>query len=319
MKRLLCVLLSLVMTCTLFTGCTIEVAETQDAKESSYSIYYLNTAETELKAEAYFPEKETSDFMLQDLMEQIENQISDTEKTQLLPDEVSISSYELQDNLLIIDFNRRYQKMSRVREILTRMGVVKTFLQVPGVQKVRFTVLGEPLLDSKNKEIGDMTADTFLEYNTSDMGEYCYGTFTLYFTDQTGETLIEEKRNVYYKRTLSKERVVLEQLAKGPMVKGNYPTIPNSVETLDVMTADRICYVDLSSNFLDAALEIAEDIPIYSVVNSLVANCEADKVQISVNGDSDGVFGFGMPLYNFYEKNEDLVLSNEVDMVEANS
>ena len=47
---------------------------------------------------------------------------------------------------------------------------------------------------------------------------------------------------------------------------------------------------------------------IYSVVNSLLAASDAQKVQISVNGNAEAVLEDGTSLYNFYEKNTDLIL-----------
>lgn len=317
MKKIISMILTAVIFCGLFTGCTVEAKDSQD-EGSEYHLYYLNAGETDLKTAAYVPDEETTDFMVKDLMQNLEKQESDIEMLSLLPDGVSVNSYDLQEDLLVIDFNRRYLNISRAREILTRVGIVNTFLQIPDINRVRFTVVGEALTDSKNNEIGDMTENTFLEYNGENMDEYRYDTFTLYFTDKTGENLVEEKRNVYYKRTLSKERVVMEQLAKGPMIQGNYPTVPDGVQTISVKTADRICYVDVDRSFRDSALEISEQIPIYSVVNSILASCEADKVQISIAGSSEGTFGQTMPLYNFYERNDELVVAaDEIVDVES--
>ncbi len=80
---------------------------------------------------------------------------------------------------------------------------------------------------------------------------------------------------------------------------------------INVITADRICYLDLNSEFQDAALDVAENISVYSVVNSIVDSCEADKVQISIEGNSGGNFQKNLPLYKFYEKNKDLVIPDE--------
>lgn len=44
-----------------------------------------------------------------------------------------------------------------------RAGVVKSFLQVPGITAVRFTVENEELLDSRGNPVGDMTEDTFAD------------------------------------------------------------------------------------------------------------------------------------------------------------
>ncbi len=309
MKRFLCSALALLTACSLWSGCSIAMEEAQNNEKSGYCFYYLNAEETSLKKEAYEPEEETTAFMVKDLMQRLGKKAREGEDINLLPEEVSINSYNLQDNLLVIDFNGQYSKMSRAREILVRAGVVKTFLQVPGIEVVRFTVGGADLLDSKNEKVGDMSADTFVEYSGKDMDAYRYDTFTLYFTDKTGTRLVAEKRNVYYKRTLAKERVVLEQLAKGPMVKGNYPTLPGNALALSITTADRVCYVNMDSSFRDYAPDISKEVLVYSVVNSLLAACEADKVQISIEGKTEGEFGENLPIYNFYEKNEDLVLS----------
>ena len=63
--------------------------------------------------------------------------------------------------------------------------------------------------------------------------------------------------------------------------------------------------------FSDYALDVADKIPIYSVVNSILSGIEADKVQITVGDDKEGTFREKMPLYRFYEKKEDIVVNGE--------
>ncbi len=312
MKKYICAMLALIAACVSLSGCRIETEDTSQAEEESgYYFYYLNSDETELCRESYTPAEEDTSYMVKDLMQRLGKKAKEGEDINLLPDDVSINSYDLQSNILVIDFNGKYNDMNRAREVLVRAGMVKTFLQIPEIEIIRFTVNGEELLDSKNQPVGDMTEDTFVEYSDEDMDAYRYDTFTLYFTDKSGQYLVEEKRNVYYKRSLTKERVVLEQLAKGPMVKGNYPTIPGNAMALSVTTSDNVCYVNMDRNFQIYALEVAEEIPVYSIVNSLVDACDAEKVEISVEGNTDGNFRDTMALYKFYEKNEDLILPAE--------
>ena len=71
------------------------------------------------------------------------------------------------------------------------------------------------LEDSKSQAVGVMDGNTFVEMWGSDKDAYRYDTFTLYFTDKTGEHLVAEQRNVYYKGSFQ-GKVILEQLAKGP-------------------------------------------------------------------------------------------------------
>ena len=130
--------------------------------------------------------------------------------------------------------------MSRAREVLTRAGIVMTFLQIPEIERVRFTLEGQELTDSRNNKIGEMTRQSFLNLSRKNMDSYRYATFTLYFTDKSGQKLVKEKRNIYYRETLPKESVVLEQLAKGPMEEGHYPVISESSVALSAIIADRI-------------------------------------------------------------------------------
>lgn len=307
MKKILKWMLPVLLSGICLSGCTIEVEEDLKNEEPVYYYYSLRQDETGLLADEYEPSEETYEVMVKELLQILGSKRSSSEGSNLLPEEVSINSFELQGNVLVLDFNAKYSKMSRSREALVRLGVVKTFLQIPEISAVRFTIEGKDLCNSKNEVIGEMTEDTFVEMSKENFDDYRYETFTLYFTDKDGKNLVEERRSVYYKQTLPKERVVLEQLAKGPMVKGNYPTISENTNILDITISDRVCYVDLSRGFMENEPEVSDEIAIYSVVNSLMAANDADKVQISVEGNSQAVFGEDFSLYSFYEMNESLV------------
>ena len=177
---------------------------------------------------------------------------------------------------------------------------------------LRFTIENEDLTDSRGQAVGNMTADTFAEFTGTEPDAYCSNTFTLYFTDKSGQKLVKEQRTVRYKRSIPKERIVLEQLMKGPLEKGHYPTIPENTEVLNVTIADRICYVAFDGVFSSYALDVSEKIPVYSVVNSLLDALDADKVQITVGGkDRLDTFGKKMELYHFYERNDKLVVKEK--------
>lgn len=309
MKKILCAMLLLLM-CMSLAGCAIEVEETENTEGPVYYYYSLSEDETELVSEEYEPSQETYEVMVKELLQFYSRKNADGEVSNLLPEEVSVNSFDLQENVFVLDFNSKYNSMSRSREALVRLGFVKTFLQVPNILGVRFTVEGVDLVNSKNEVIGKMTADTFLE-TSDDFDSYRYDTFTLYFTDKDGKSLVEEKRSVYYKRTLQKERVILEQLAKGPMVKGNYPTISESTKVLDVTIADGVCYVDLSKSFTDYVMPVSSEIAVYSIVNSLMEGNNIDKVQISINGNSEYMLNNELSLYCFFEKNDEIVKKGE--------
>ena len=307
MKKSVSILLLAALICSLFAGCSIETKTQSGTEESKYSFYYLNASETVLKEEPYEPKEETTEFMVKDLMQKLGKKEVPDGGVSLLPEEVSINSYDVQDDLLVIDFSKEYSDMSKVREIMTRAGIVQTLLQAPDIAKIRFTVVGQALKDSRNEEIGEMTGKTFAEYSGKDTESYRYDTFTLYFADKSGKKLVKEVRNVYYRRSLPKERIVLEQLAKGPMEEGHYPTISEHSSVLSVIMADKICYVNLDEGFLETGYNVAENIPIYSIVNSIVDNTDAVKVQFSINGESNRVYRETINFNTIFEKNEELV------------
>ncbi len=308
MKKKIFMIITVLMLCLLAGGCSVEVQNDPNT-QSVYYLYDISADETQLEKVDYNPEETTAEYMLKDMMQQMNQKEDDVERISLLPDDVQMN-YSVEGEVLVVNFNSQYTQMSKAREILVRAGVVKTFLQVPGISAVRFTVENQNLTDSKGESVGEMTADTFAEFSGNEPDAYCSTTFTLYFTDKDGQNLVKEQRTVRYRRSIPKERIVLEQLMKGPMEKGHYPTIPENTEILDVTIADRICYVAFDRVFSSYALDVSEKIPVYSVVNTLLDALEADKVQITVGAsDKLDIFGQKMSLYRFYEKNDKLVVT----------
>lgn len=308
MKKKIFMIITVLMLCLLAGGCSVEVQNDPNT-QSVYYLYDISADETQLEKVDYNPEETTAEYMLKDMMQQMNQKEDDVERISLLPDDVQMN-YSVEGEVLVVNFNSQYTQMSKAREILVRAGVVKTFLQVPGISAVRFTVENQDLTDSKGESVGEMTADTFAEFSGNEPDAYCSTTFTLYFTDKDGQNLVKEQRTVRYRRSIPKERIVLEQLMKGPMEKGYYPTIPENTEVLDVTIADRICYVAFDRVFSSYALDVSEKIPVYSVVNTLLDALEADKVQITVGAsDKLDIFGQKMSLYRFYEKNDKLVVT----------
>ena len=308
MKKKIFMIITVLMLCLLAGGCSVEVQNDPNT-QSVYYLYDISADETQLEKVDYNPEETTAEYMLKDMMQQMNQKEDDVERISLLPDDVQMN-YSVEGEVRVVNFNSQYTQMSKAREILVRAGVVKTFLQVPGISAVRFTVENQDLTDSKGESVGEMTADTFAEFSGNEPDAYCSTTFTLYFTDKDGQNLVKEQRTVRYRRSIPKERIVLEQLMKGPMEKGHYPTIPENTEILDVTIADRICYVAFDRVFSSYALDVSEKIPVYSVVNTLLDALEADKVQITVGAsDKLDIFGQKMSLYRFYEKNDKLVVT----------
>lgn len=93
--------------------------------------------------------------------------------------------------------------------------------------------------------------------------------------------------DVKYSSNMSKEKLIVEKLMKGPKKNAGYPTINPAVSLLGVTIKDGICYVNLDDEFLTGGVDVKPEITIYSIVNSLVEGTTASKVQITVNGEKN--------------------------------
>ena len=76
----------------------------------------------------------------------------------------------------------------------------------------------------------------------------------------------------------------------GPKGKKARKTIPDETKLINVAVVDGSCYVHLDENFKNHNYEIQEAVVIYSIVNSLASLGNIERVQISINGDTSGIY-----------------------------
>ena len=279
----------------------------QEEGAASYNLYYLDHDETCLKRMPFYYENASTDDLLRQLMTKLNERERQGDGHSLLPGEVTISAYTISEGVLDLEFSESYRQVEPAREILLRAGVVHTFLQVPDITGVSFRIGSSALLNSKGEEIGVMDAADFADFSDDPLTPYRYDSFTLYFADRDGKHLVEETRNVYYRRNLRRERVLVEQLAKGPMEKDHYPTISESTIVNDVRIVDKVCYVDLNGAFVDYQEDVPARTAVYSVVNSLIASGDIVQVQILIDGDEHRTMDDNISLYHYYKWNSKIL------------
>lgn len=287
-----------------WTGCGEDTE-----KKGKYNIYYVDYDKKVIDYQIYEPSSEDTDTMIQEVNEKIT--AKDENGRGIFPSEVFIRSCEIDGYTITLDLGAEYRKIEPVHEILCRAALVKNFVQIPGVSYVQMTVEGESLLDSRENPIGAMDSDSFVENSGKDITAYQYMELDLYFADKDGKQLVKEKRPVYYTSNSSIEKVVVEQLIRGPKEEGSQAVLPSSVKIIAVSVADGIAYVNLDQAFITEALPIQQELPVYAIVNSLVATGNVNKVQISVNGDTKVIFKENMDLNQLYQWNSELVKEEE--------
>ncbi len=297
--------IALVMGLLLCTAC----GDRREAQEvTSYKIYYVNNDETKIVDREYMSETSDGALLLAEFLEQLAHISEKMEYETLLEKEISVVGYTLDNGLLTLDFDESYHNLRGTREILARASIVRTLTQIPGVERITFTVNGEQLMDAAGAAVGVMAADTFIENAGNEINAYEKVDLRLYFANEAGDSLVEEiRRNVVYNSNISLEKLVVEKLVEGPMAEGAYPTINPTTKIVSVTVKDGTCYVNLNNDFLNQPYNVASDVTIYSITNSLAELSNVNRVQISINGETNISYRENMSLNNVFERNLDIL------------
>lgn len=302
-RKVTALVMALVLGSVAFSGCG------KKETESKYKIYYVNEEQGEVLAESFVPSEETTQTMLEEMTEKLNKK--NAEGHTLLPENIEIQSCVDDDGIIRVDFNQEYHDLNPVDEVLLRASIVKDYVQIPNIYLVTITAEGTPIVDSQGQEIGAMSLDSFLENTGKEIMAYQYKELNLYFTNEEGNQLIPEARQVYYNGNTPIEKVIVEQLLRGPGESGHYATLPSDTRIVGVSVADGIAYVNLGKQFVDEALPVDAQIPIYSIVNSLIDAGNVSQVQISINGDTSLLFKDKVDMNQLFQVNHELEKGGE--------
>ncbi len=259
-------------------------------EEYEYHISYVDNEQTQTVQVGYVPESASVDGLIREFLEQLATDTDTVDYVKAIPEGVSIRSWEVEQDCLNLDFDTEYDKLDSITEILCRLAVVKTMTQIEGIESVSFTVAGKPLVDSLGVAVGGMTIDSFVENPGEQINSFQHAAIDLYFSNESGDGLIKERQEVYYNSNISMEKLVMEHLMIGPKGKKARKTIPDETKLINVAVVDGSCYVNLDENFKNHNYEIQEAVVIYSIVNSLASLGNIERVQISINGDTSGIY-----------------------------
>lgn len=309
----LCIIGALLLSLFCVTGCG------EDQAASRYHIEYLSKDKSRIVKVDYEPVATETDDLIREFLNVLCTDSDNVEYQKPVPGEVSVLSYSLDGVILTLRFNENYSRMSAVEEVLCRAAVVRTMTQIAGVDCVAFYIGEAPLTDAKGNLVGSMTPDSFVENPGEQINSIQDTTLTLYFSNENGDGLVKEVREeVYYSSNISMEKLVMEQLLEGPMIEGAKSAIPEGTKLMNVSVADGVCFVSLDEGFRNQDYRVSEAVVIYSIVDSLSELSSVSKVQISVNGDTSGVYRDSFAMSDMYERNLDYVAGEErVNMEET--
>ena len=308
MRRKRCYTIVCILLCiSLLAGCR----KGKEPEEGESFICYVNTEDTALVKEKYEMKGENAEEKVQNLLNAMQKEPDSIEYKSVFPEKLKIQDWTLSDKKLEIHFNSTYEKLSAAKEVLLKAAVVQTLSQLSEVEYVCFFIENSPLTDNLGKEVGYMRAEDFVQNTGSLLYSYQVGELKLYFANEQGNALITENISVRYNSNTSIEKLIVEQLLKGPSREGLYPVIPPETKVLGVSVKDNVCYVNLDEGFLNNTYTIDPKITIYAIVNSIVDGGASSQVQILVNGESDITYMGTVDLSKPLSRDQNLVEEKE--------
>lgn len=285
------------------TGCN----KKKDVSASPYKIYYLNPEQTGLVEEAYTGETDDPEKAAEEILACLKKGSEGIQEQSVIPDGVDIEDIILEDEKLTLYFNAAYNDMDMVQEVLCRAALVRSLTQINGIDLVGFYVDGEPLTNGKGREYGYFQSDDFVQNTGQSIHSFEETNLVLYFANGDGNKLTAQTVSVKYNSNVAFEKVIVEQLMRGPSGPDLKETIPKGTKLLSVSIKDGICYLNFDEGLRKIVSGVTPEVVIYSIVNSVIESGAVNKVQISINGDSNIMYQESISLSEPLSRNLDLL------------
>lgn len=277
-------------------------------------VYYINNSGTGVEMHEREILAEDAEGQLAELLEQLGTTPPKLEYKAPLQMGFTLLSAYIDGEKLYLDVSEEYRSLNPTTEILVRAALVRTMSQVDGIKYVAITVEGGQLHDSLGNVVGLMSAEQFIDNAGDEINAYDKVRLRLYFANEDGTALIATNRTMAYNTNISLERLVVEQLLSGPgadVADVVYPVINPNTKIVSVSVRDGICYVNFDENFLNQTYNVSSEVAIYAIVNSLGELTSVNRVQISINGETDIMYRESISLSTVFERNLDLITTVE--------
>lgn len=287
-----------------FWGCS---KDKEEDNKNAINIYYTNKNQNTLLKKSYSPKATLTTDLVAELFNKMSTEPDKIDYFSAKPVNVNINKWSLTDNILTIDFDSNYTQMDNVEELLCRSAIVLTLTQLSNIEYVSFTINSQPLTDSKNNPVTMMKSADFVDISGANINSYQEVSLILYYANEKGDKLIPVNYKGLYSRNTSVEKIIIDRLIKGSTDDSLKRTVPNDLKLISVTTKDKVCYVNFDTTFLSDYTNVTPKVELYSIVNSLAELNYINKVQISINGETDKKFRDYVSLQYTFNRNLDII------------
>ncbi len=259
------------------------------------AIYCINEAETDLVKENRKVNIKNNEDLVNKVIIELKKVPLNKKYKRLIPENVDVDRLTLNENekAVEIDLTKYFEDLSNKEKLFLISGVASTFQQLDFVVGVRFFVDGVDMKNEKGEVIGLITKNDVVTDPAKKAGEKKQVDISLYFADEAATQLVKEKRKITISSESKIEKVVMEELIKGPSNKSKMISpIPSGTAIKDIEVKDGICYVDFNKEFKANHIggSNAEMLTLYSIVNTLTELKGIEKVQFLIDGKKQSIY-----------------------------
>jgi len=281
-KKLLIFATLLLSVIFVLSGCEFFSAKEGSADVDAYVYYIEENGTTLTQVTVSLP-----DGSKEEKVEYLTNQLLDPPAGKISPvcGGTKLNYVKIKDEIATVDFSKEFTDVENPKYTLSPAAVAKTLCSLDFISGVNILVDGLPALGIDGSPIGIiMKSDVMGDAGSSGATRT---TVSLYFGDGMGEGLVLERRNVEIPSSSTVERVIVDEIIKGPAISGNISVIPTGVKVLSVETKNRVCFVNLSKEFVERFTggSSGEILTIFSIVNSLTELDTVGSVQFLIEGE----------------------------------
>ena len=207
-------------------------------------------------------------------------------------------------------FTDTYNAMTPLEASDCVCSLVQTLTGFSFVDGVRLYVGGEvlPFLNASVLDCSNVVTDISIE------SVLVKEKATLYFSDESGNGLIAEERDIEHDASLPMETFIIKAMAEGPTGKNLVPLLPKETKVISTKRDDIICFVDLNADFINKLESKTEGgsvtvrLAIASIVNALTDRPGIKRVQILIEGDKIITNNHGFDLTTPFERMESEII-----------
>lgn len=279
--------------------------------ETEYNIYYTDKTRSELVKDTFKTDIKETDLLIDEIINQMNRKTKSNEKQVIKPDNVEICKKTVENNVVYVYFSSSYNEISNSDQALLRAAIVKELTQLDQIEFVHFYVDGLDIIMENGKVLGNLSEDDFIEDANEVIGNVEWKDINLYFSNKTGDKLVKSNVSVACSKNTLMEKIIVEKLIKGPTDSNCMATLPQDTKLLSVSISSGTCYVNLNSSFLTEMVNVSNELPIYSIVNSLCELDNVNSVKIMINGDSNNVFHESINLDTTFSYNAGIMEEQE--------